>query len=77
MFLQARSTESEVELRFALPQSDVEISTTARIVWHKVEKPMIGMGLRFLEIAEETIRSFDHFVFEYGPSNPRNLGAPL
>lgn len=69
--------ESEVGLRFALPHGDLEISTTARVVWHQVQKPMIGMGMRFLEIDEETRKSFGNFVFEYGPTNSRNLGAPL
>lgn len=58
----------EIGLRFRLPESSTELSTSAQVVWCSPSDASPsepgGAGLRFLEIDGPSVRTLDDFVFE-------------
>jgi uncharacterized protein (TIGR02266 family) len=72
--------ETEVGLRFALPQINSEFSPTAQVIW-RIERDTpefgMGMGLRFLEIDGTQERRIDDYIFHHRFSRDLPLGGPL
>ena len=61
--------ETEVQLRFALPNFEIPLTPTAQVIWSRdrtLDAPM-GMGLQFLAIDRESARRIDDFVYERAP----------
>ncbi|UCE85168.1 MAG: response regulator [Deltaproteobacteria bacterium] len=58
--------DTEVWLQFRLPDEDVELSTSAKVVWcsDSDAQEQRGMGLRFLAIDRVTGRRVDDFIYE-------------
>lgn len=64
---------TEVELSFILPESDRTLTSTAHVIWQRLGgtcAPRNGIGMRFVDISGESIRSLEDFVFDraIGPS---------
>lgn len=61
---QPPTPETEFGLRFALPDSAVEIAPTARVVWRRVgvAGAPSGMGLQFLRLDRSAAQQIDRFV---------------
>ena len=60
--------DSEVRLRFALPERPQEYSPTAQVVWRSSDDTpaqVAGMGLRFLEIDSDAEKELDDYVFHH------------
>ena len=60
-------SETEVELDFELPEANLPLHSTARVVWAREGGPQgsrSGMGLQFLAIDREASRQIESFVFE-------------
>jgi len=60
-------SETEVELEFELPEADLPLHSTARVIWARQgdpQGPRSGMGLQFLAIDREASQQIDSFVFE-------------
>ncbi len=66
--------ETEVRLRFALPERPQEFSPTAQVVWRSSDDTptrvagvagVAGMGLRFLEIDSDAEKELDDYVFHH------------
>jgi len=60
-------SETEVELDFELPEAELPLHSTARVVWAREgEQPgaRSGMGLQFLAIDREASRQIETFIFE-------------
>lgn len=77
MFVQASEPlppDTEVELRFALPDSHDEIAPTAKVVWRRERSPMLppGMGLQFLRLDRASADRIDDFVYQHSGPAPRN-----
>ena len=69
--------QSEVALRFQLPDSPFDYTPTAQVLWHREpSRPnrSTGMGMRFLEIDGMTVRLLDDYVYEHleNPSEPKH-----
>lgn len=70
--------QTEVELRFELPDSGAEVAPTAQVVWRCEQdrsQHIYGMGMRFLAIDGGTLRSLDDFVFERAGGALQNMGG--
>ncbi len=60
-------SKTEVELEFELPETDLPLHSTARVVWAREGDPQgsrSGMGLQFLAIDREASQQIESFVFE-------------
>jgi len=63
---------SEWRIRFPLPESDAELTSTAMVVWRADERSPLGpgLGMRFVELDARAARALDDFVYERTP-NPQ------
>ena len=64
---------TEMDLEFRLPETGYDVSTTARVVWHRDDAPNAadfagGMGLQFLRMDGATSRRIGKYVSERAPS---------
>ncbi len=80
MFVQAAEPlppDTEVELRFALPDSGSELAPTAKVVWRREHSGSAapGMGLQFLRIDRDSADRIDDFVYQN--ARPAPEGGPL
>ena len=78
MFVEVDSAlepDTEVDVRFTLPASDVTVQPTARVIWRRppstTSRP--GMGLQFLKLAQEDARILDNYVYERVSSDSLEL----
>ena len=62
----AAALETEVELRFELPDSRVPIAPTAEIKWCRPRTPdhAAGMGMRFLALDRNSALRIDEYVYQ-------------
>jgi uncharacterized protein (TIGR02266 family) len=58
--------DSEVQLEFALPESDGVVAPTAKVVWRRPASRAVaaGLGLQFLKLDREAARRLDEYVYE-------------
>jgi len=58
--------DTEVELRFELPDSHVAVAPTAEIVWCRPRTPehAAGMGMRFLALDRNSALRIDDYVYQ-------------
>jgi uncharacterized protein (TIGR02266 family) len=57
---------TELELRFELPDSPTPLAPTAEVVWcrERNERHSAGMGLRFLALDRESTQRIDDYVYQ-------------
>jgi uncharacterized protein (TIGR02266 family) len=58
--------DTEVELRFELPDSRTAIAPTAEVVWCRERTPehAAGMGMRFLALDRSSAQKIDEYVYQ-------------
>jgi uncharacterized protein (TIGR02266 family) len=69
IFVEAERTaalDTEVELRFELPDSRVAIAPTAEVVWcrERSAEHAAGMGMRFLALDRASAQRIDEYVYQ-------------
>ena len=64
--------ETELRLRFALPQVQETLEPTARVIWRRAatRTARSGLGLRFLELDGVAARCIDDYVYERAAAEP-------
>ena len=69
--------DTEVWLQFRLPDTDLQLSTSAKVIWQRDGEgaERCGMGLRFLAIDRPTGRQVDDFIYERAERPPRSPGG--
>ncbi|MDP6980110.1 MAG: response regulator [Myxococcota bacterium] len=74
--------QTEVGLRFVLPDYDTPFDPTAQVVWHRkmgAREPLDGFGMRFVEISSALVRKLEDYVFdrdlEPGPPGAPGMGV--
>ena len=67
--------KSEVAVALTLPESGIEISPIAQVIWSRdaPDLRVTEMGMRFLSIDSDTMRHLDSFISAH---TPRGAGAP-
>jgi len=62
----AAAPDTEVELRFELPDSRVPIAPTAEVMWCRERTPQhaAGMGMRFLALDRASAQKIDDYVYQ-------------
>jgi uncharacterized protein (TIGR02266 family) len=58
--------DSEVQLEFALPESQDALAPTAKVVWRRgaTHSLAAGLGLQFLKLDRDAARRLDEYVYE-------------
>jgi len=58
--------DSEVQLEFALPETQDALAPTAKVVWRRMATRTLaaGLGLQFLKLDREAARRLDEYVYE-------------
>ncbi len=68
---------TEVSLEFELPDDDLPLAPTARVVWRREGRPNqpAGMGLQFLSLDRESADRLDSFVYQHADFTPPHVAA--
>ncbi|MCP5041144.1 MAG: response regulator [bacterium] len=59
--------DSEIGLRFVLPETATQFNPTARVVWQQMDtarKRTEGVGMRFVDISSDLVRKLEDYVFD-------------
>ena len=80
LFVEARCPipiETEVDLDFRLPGSEISLTPTAQVIWHResLAGSGAGMGLQFLALDRDSSREIDGFIYERGGATPAPQAA--
>ena len=74
IFLEADASvepESELRLRFTLPERPDSLAPTAKVVWRRPASTTLrpGMGLQFLRLDRPSAQLIDSYVYEHAPGD--------
>jgi len=64
---QSFAMNTELDVRFVLPDTGATLRSTAEVVWRKVDDQIddrFGIGVRFLEIDGSAVQQLDDYIFE-------------
>jgi CheY-like chemotaxis protein/Tfp pilus assembly protein PilZ len=64
---QSFALQTELDVRFILPDTGATLRSTAEVVWRGLEersRDRFGIGVRFLEIDGSAVRQLDDYIFE-------------
>lgn len=69
MFVEAESLlepDTQLAVEFLMPEHDVSVSPTARVVWRRPPAPELtpGMGLQFLKLDRDLAQWLDEYVYQ-------------
>ena len=71
--------ESELGLSFVLPETNSEITPTAQVIWRRRNRASArgnGIGMRFVDISGESIRTLEDYVFDRAIELPGQPPGP-
>ena len=80
MFVEAERAlepDTELDLEFQVPETEMFLQPTARVVWRRLlseDGDLPGMGLQFLKLERSAARWLEEYVYERAPID--ETGAP-